>query len=153
MAKMHTRRKGRSRSTRPVRNTPPAWFTMSKDEVEKLVMKTYGQHNASTSQVGIILRDKYGVPDITQVTGKKVMEILRENGTGPKLSEDLTNLVRKAIGLHKHMVENHKDLHNKRALQLTESKIRRLVKYYHNTGVLPMDWVYSPSTAEILISR
>ena len=51
------------------------------------------------------------------------------------------------------MVENHMDLHNKRALQLTESKIRRLVKYYHNTGVLPMDWVYSPSTAEILISR
>jgi ribosomal protein S15P/S13E len=90
---------------------------MSKEEVEKLVTKTYGP-NASTSQVGIILRDKYGVPDITQVTGKKVTEILRDSGTGPKLPEDLTNLIRKAIGLHKHMVENHKDLHNKRALQL-----------------------------------
>ena len=152
MAKMHTRRKGRSRSTRPVRKGPPAWFTMSKDEVEKLVLKTYGQ-NVSTSQVGITLRDKYGVPDIGQVTGKKVSEILRDNGTGPKLPEDLTNLIKKAIGLHKHMVENHKDLHNKRALQLTESKIRRLVKYYHSTGVLPMDWVYTPDTAEILISR
>lgn len=152
MAKMHTRRKGKSRSTRPVRNTPPAWFTMSKEEVEKLVLKTYGQ-SVSTSQVGIILRDKYGVPDVAQVTGKKVGDILRDNGTGPKLPEDLTNLVKKAIGLHKHMVENHKDLHNKRALQLTESKIRRLVKYYHATEVLPMDWVYSPKTAEILISR
>ncbi len=152
MAKMHTRRKGRARSTRPVRNAPPAWFTMSKEEVEKLVTKTYGQ-NASTSQVGIILRDKYGVPDITQVTGKKVTEILRDNGTGPKLPEDLTNLIRKAINLHKHMDDNHKDLHNKRALQLTESKVRRLVKYYHATGVLPQDWKYSPQNAEILISR
>ncbi|HMK45069.1 MAG TPA: 30S ribosomal protein S15 [Methanocella sp.] len=152
MAKMHTRRKGRSRSTKPVRKDPPAWFTMSKEEVEKLVVKTYAQ-NASTSQVGIILRDKYGVPDITQVTGKKVVDILKESGTGPKLPEDLTNLIKKAIGLHKHLNENHKDLHNKRALQLTESKVRRLVKYYHATGVLPMDWVYSPDTAEILISR
>jgi len=152
MAKMHTRRKGRSRSTRPVRKTPPAWFTMSKEEVEKLVVKTYGQ-NVTTAQVGIVLRDKYGVPDITQVTGKKVSAILKENGSGPKLPEDLVNLIKKAIGLHKHLSENKKDLHNKRALQLTESKVRRLVKYYHATKVLPMDWIYSPKTAEILISR
>lgn len=152
MAKMHTRRKGRARSTRPVRTTAPAWLTIKKEEVEKLVMSTYGE-NASTSMVGIVLRDKYGVPDITQVTGKKVTQILKDNNAGPKVPEDLTNLIKKAIRLHKHLNENHHDLHNKRALQLTESKIRRLVKYYHATKVLPMDWVYTPKTAEILITR
>ncbi len=152
MAKMHTRRKGRARSTKPVRKTAPAWLTIKKEEVEKLVLHLNSQ-NVPTSMIGLVLRDRYGVPDITQVTGKKVTQILKDNNAAPKVPEDLTNLIRKAIGLHKHLDENHKDLHNKRALQLTESKVRRLVKYYHATGVLPEDWVYTPDTAEILISR
>jgi small subunit ribosomal protein S15 len=152
MAKMHTRRKGRARSTKPVRKTPPAWLTMKKEEVEKVILNL-GSQNISTSMIGITLRDKYGVPDISQVTGKKVTKVLKDNNTAPKLPEDLVNLVKKAIRLNKHLAENKHDLHNKRALQLTESKVRRLVKYYHTTGVLPMDWVYTPSTAEILISK
>jgi small subunit ribosomal protein S15 len=152
MAKMHTRRKGRARSVKPVRKTPPTWLTIKKEEVEKLVLNLNGQ-NIPEAQVGLIMRDKYGVPDISQVTGKKVQRILKDNGVAPKVPEDLTNLIKKAIGLHKHLDINPKDLHNKRALQLTESKIRRLLKYYHASGVLPMDWVYTPQTAEILISR
>jgi small subunit ribosomal protein S15 len=152
MAKMHTRRKGRSRSVKPTRKTAPAWLSIKKEEVEKVVLSLYGQ-NVSTSQIGISLRDRYGVPSVAQVTGKKLTKILKDNGTGPKIPEDLTNLIKKAIRLHKHLNENKHDLHNKRALQLTESKVRRLVKYYHASGVLPMDWIYSPATAEILISR
>jgi small subunit ribosomal protein S15 len=152
MAKMHTRRKGRARSVKPVRKTPPTWLTIKKEEVEKLVLNLNGQ-NVPEAQIGLIMRDKYGVPDISQVTGKKVQRILKDNGVAPKVPEDLTNLIKKAIGLHKHLDINPKDLHNKRALQLTESKIRRLLKYYHASGVLPMDWVYTPETAEILISR
>jgi small subunit ribosomal protein S15 len=149
---MHTRKKGRARSVKPVRKTPPTWLTIKKEEVEKLVLNLNGQ-NIPEAQVGLIMRDKYGVPDISQVTGKKVQRILKDNGVAPKVPEDLTNLIKKAIGLHKHLDINPKDLHNKRALQLTESKIRRLLKYYHASGVLPMDWVYTPQTAEILISR
>jgi small subunit ribosomal protein S15 len=152
MAKMHTRRKGKSRSVRPVRKTPPTWLTIKKDEVEKIALNLNSQ-NVSASQIGLILRDKYGVPDVSQVTGKKLVQVLKDNNVGPKVPEDLTNLIKKAIGLHKHLDVNHKDLHNKRALQLTESKIRRLLKYYHRNGVLPADWVYTPKTAEILISR
>jgi small subunit ribosomal protein S15 len=152
MAKMHTRRKGRARSVRPVRKTPPTWLTIKNEEVEKLVLNLNGQ-NVPMSQIGLVLRDKYGVPDVSQVTGKKVQKILKENNAAPKVPEDLTNLIKKAIGLHKHLAVNSHDLHNKRALQLTESKIRRLIKYYHASGVLPKDWVYTPSTAEILISR
>ena len=51
------------------------------------------------------------------------------------------------------MSENKKDVHNKRQLQLTESKVRRLVKYYVRSGKLPKGWVYKPDTAEILLSR
>jgi small subunit ribosomal protein S15 len=60
--------------------------------------------------------------------------------------------MRKALHVRKHIKANKKDVHNKRALQLTENKIRRLVKYYHDSRRLALDWTYSPETAEILVS-
>jgi len=65
----------------------------------------------------------------------------------------LKNLIVKALGLRKHLAENKKDVHNKRQMQLTESKIRRLVRYYVSSGKLAKGWVYKPETAEILLSR
>jgi len=62
-----------------------------------------------------------------------------------KLPEDLANLIRKALGLRKHLATNKNDLHNKRQLQLTESKVRRLARYYVRAGTLPKDWTYKPN--------
>jgi small subunit ribosomal protein S15 len=59
----------------------------------------------------------------------------------------------KALGLRKHLGENKKDLHNKRQLNLVESKIRRLVRYYKGSKKLQPDFVYKPETTEILLSR
>ncbi|TLZ65188.1 MAG: 30S ribosomal protein S15, partial [Methanobacteriota archaeon] len=38
---------------------------------------------------------------------------------------------------------------NKRGLSLIESKIRRLSRYYREEGVLPADWDYSRTVAEL----
>jgi small subunit ribosomal protein S15 len=107
----------------------------------------------STSVIGMTLRDKYGVPDVKIVTSKKIGQIIKEKGEQSTVPEDLYNLIVKAIGIRKHIVSNHKDVHNKRSLQNTESKIRRLVKYYQSTKVLPADWKYKPETAEMMITR
>lgn len=149
---MHTRRKGTSRSTKPLRKEVPQWIILSPDEIEKKVVELANQ-GKSSSEIGIIMRDMYGVPDITLSTGKKVVKILEQNNAAPKLPEDFTNLIIKALRLRAHLAENHKDNHNKRALTNTEAKIRRLGKYYRSTGVLPKDWKYSPDTAERLITR
>lgn len=77
---------------------------------------------------------------------------LRENAEVPEIPEDLANLMRKAIGMRKHLASNKKDLHNRRWLNLTENKIRRLAKYYRSTGRLPSTWQYKPETAEMLIT-
>ena len=45
---------------------------------------------------------------------------------------------------------NKKDLHNKRNLHLTESKIRRLTKYYHTKERLPEGWKYTPDQAKLM---
>lgn len=150
MARMHARRKGVSRSTRPLKSTVP--ITTTAEEVQKLVVE---QRNSglSSSQIGIVLRDTYGIPDVKSVTTKSLTELLRDGGVAPELPEDLFNLITKALNLRDHLEENKKDLHNKRALQLTESKIRRLVRYYKNKAVLPSEWSYRLDTVEMLISR
>ena len=85
------------------------------------------------------------------VSRKKITEILKEKGIAREIPEDLQNLMRKALKIRKHLEANKKDNHTKRALQLTESKIRRLVKYYRREKVLPEEWRYKPEIAEFVM--
>jgi len=152
MARMYAKRKGKSRSKPPHRTAPPDWVMYSAEEVEKLVLQLWAE-GMSTSKIGLILRDQYGIPDVSLVCGKKILSIIEGAGLAPSIPEDLRNLIEKAVRLRKHLEFNKKDLHNRRSLQLCESKIRRLARYYKREGKLPKDWTYTPETAEILITR
>lgn len=152
MARMHTRSKGQSGSKKPYRAQPPAWSNTNKEEIEKTMLQLAAQ-GKSTSEIGMVMRDRYGVPDISLVTGKKVLATLKENNAAPKVPEDIYNLIVKVLELKKHLDRNPKDVHNKRSLNNMVSKIRRLEKYYRREGVLPRDWKYSMERAEMLISR
>ena len=150
MARMHARRKGKSGSTKPVdRKSHPDWSSLNPREVESHVIDLAKQ-GKNTAEIGMILRDQYAVPDVKIATGKSISKILKANNLKPEIPEDLRNLISTALSLRKHMEQNKKDLHNKRSLQLTESKIRRLAKYYINTNELPQDWKYSPEQAKLL---
>jgi small subunit ribosomal protein S15 len=129
----------------------PEWSDVSKEELEKTIMKLHDT-GMSPSRIGLTLRDQYGVPNVKLVIGNSITGFLRDNNALADIPEDLTNLMRKALHVRKHIKANKKDVHNKRALQLTENKIRRMVKYYHDSGRLAPEWTYSPETAEILIS-
>jgi len=151
MAKMLSRKGGSSRSRPPMVTKAPEWSDVSKEELEKTIMKLHDT-GMSPSRIGLTLRDQYGVPNVKLVIGNSITGFLRDNNALADIPEDLTNLMRKALHVRKHIKANKKDVHNKRALQLTENKIRRMVKYYHDSGRLAPDWTYSPETAEILIS-
>ncbi len=146
MAKMHTRRKGSSKSSHVNRKTPPEWSETSPQDIEKIVVKLRNQ-GLSSSVIGVMMRDKYGVPDVEVATGKKIVQILKENKLASELPEELQNLINKAVRLKEHLSGSPKDLHNKRSLHNTESKIRRLVSYYRREGVLPASWEYQQETA------
>ena len=150
MARIHARRKGKSSSTKPYRTQNPSWVPISGTEIEELIVKL-SKEGKSTSEIGIILRDQFGVPSIKLATSKKTTRILKDNKIELKLPEDLTNLIKKAVNLSDHLDENPKDLHNKRSLHLTEQKIRRLVRFYQKNDVLPPDWKYSIRTAKLLV--
>jgi len=147
---MHTSSKGKSGSKKPVSTTSPSWLKLKKDEVVALVLKLAKKDN-STSQIGLILRDSYGVPDVKIITGKSISEILADNKLSPEVPEDIQNLIKRAVSVRKHMDSNKKDMASKRGLQLIESKIRRLEKYYKKSGKLPATWKYNPEKARLLV--
>ncbi|MCX9084192.1 MAG: 30S ribosomal protein S15 [Candidatus Methanoperedens sp.] len=152
MARMHTRRKGQAGSTKPIRTEPPKWSNTNKEEIENTIAQL-ASGGKGPSEIGMILRDRYGVPDVTLVTGKKIVQILKEKNVGTKVPEDIHNIVLNVLKLNKHILKNKKDVHNKRSLNNMISKIRRLEKYYRREGVLPETWKFSISRAEMLISR
>ena len=150
MARMHSRDKGQSGSTKPAVVSTPGWLQYKPKEVELLIVK-YAKEGKSASQIGMYLRDEYGIPDVKLVTQKSITKILEEKKLVGDIPEDLLALIRKAILLRKHMEENHKDQPGKRGLRLTESKIMRLAKYYKGTGKLPSDWKYDPVKIKLSI--
>ncbi|WP_276258441.1 30S ribosomal protein S15 [Haloglomus litoreum] len=133
MARMHTRRRGSSGSDKPATDEPPEWSDVDADAVEDRVVELAEQGH-DPSQIGMKLRDEgvqgTPIPDVKLATDKKVTEILEENDASPEVPEDLYNLLERAVRLREHMDENPGDAQNKRALQNTESKIRRLANYY-----------------------
>ena len=138
MARTHARVKGKSGSKRPVK-ADMSFVTMKKKEVEELVLKL-ANDDMKPRMIGLVLRDTYGIPSVKLITGKSVGAILSEKKLTAKVPEDLEALVIRAQKLSKHLELNKRDLHNKRGLQLTEAKIRRLSGYYKKTGRIPENW-------------
>jgi len=99
----------------------------------------------------MVLRDQYGVPSVTKVAGEKIEEILARHKLLGDTPRDLLNLIEKSVRLQKHLKENKKDFTAKRGYQLSVSKIRRLVNYYHRAGKLSKEWRYTPERAALLI--
>ncbi len=142
MAKMHTRRHGVSGSKKPLLEPVPSWLQYKAEEIEALIVKLIKQ-GLAPSQVGLALRDTYGIPDVEKVTGKKLGKILREKELQTEIPEDLHSLMKRAVQIKKHMETHRKDMHSKLGLQRTESKIFRLMKYYKTNGRLPANWKYT----------
>ncbi|MEM3372655.1 MAG: 30S ribosomal protein S15 [Candidatus Anstonellales archaeon] len=150
MARMHARKRGTAKSYKKPFRPIPDDLELTPAEIEDLVVSLYRQGN-SPSQIGIILRDKYKIPDVKAICGKKIVEILKENQVVMELPEDLLSLIRRAVRMIRHLRANKRDIYNTVRLTWVESKIRRLVRYYKRNKVLPENWRYSRETAELIV--
>jgi small subunit ribosomal protein S15 len=150
MARMHSHARGKSRSTKPASPTKPAWLTQSPKETELIVVK-YAKEGKSASQIGVYLRDEYGIPSVKLVTGKTVSQILKEKELLVEIPEDVMALIRKVVLIKKHQDINKKDMTAIRGLRLAESKIQRLVRYYKSNGRLAADWTYDPDRIKLYV--
>lgn len=117
----------------------PDWIKLSPEEIEEKILELRREGHAP-SQIGMILRDKWGVPTTKKVLGKKIIEILEEHDMAPAIPEDLQSLLDKARKVRKHLEEHPSDTENRRNFQLLQSKIQRLAKYYKKAEKLNEDW-------------
>jgi small subunit ribosomal protein S15 len=147
---MHSGAKGKAGSTKPIQKTTPTWLSYKKNEVELIIAKL-AKEGLTASQIGLHLRDRYGIPDVKLITEVTITQILKEKKLTKKLPEDISALIKKSIAVKKHLETNKSDKAAIRGMHLTESKIRRLVKYYKKAKVLPKDWVYDPSQARFYL--
>lgn len=152
MARIYSRKKGRHGSKKPPVKIFPRWVKFKKGEVEDLVEELAKQRMTST-QIGLVLRDQYGIPDVKTITGKTVSKIMRQRKIYPELPEDMMSLLRKAVNIRFHLEKNKADKHTLRGLKNLESKIMRLGEYYSRKGVLPPDWKYSPEKAKLIVQK
>ena len=149
---MHSKKRGKSGSKRPSIKTIPKWVRYKKAEIEEIVVKLAKEGN-STSKIGLMLRDQFGIPSVKLLTGKTISQIMKNEKIYPKLPEDLFNLLKQTVNLRNHMEKNKADYTSKRGLELLESKIRRLGKYYVRNKILPLDWKYDPEKVKLLVQQ
>jgi len=147
--KVHETEKEHKQKPKKAKHAKREFVELKPAEINEAIVHLANEGHTS-SEIGMILRDQYGIPKVGKVIGKKLVEILKENELAPAIPEDLMSLIRKSVSLRGHMERNKKDMSAKRGLMLTVSKIRALEKYYKKTGKLPMKWRYSPETAALL---
>lgn len=148
MGRLHTHRHGKSHTIRPATLHIPSWITLSPKEIEELIVK-YSKDGLTPSQIGLKLRDQHSIPLVKPITKKSVGEILKENDLQAEMPEDLDNIVRKAVGLQKHLKTNKGDNRNVRSLELIEAKVHRLSVYYKRIDRIPKTWKYKSVVAQL----
>src|SRR4051812_28143957 len=102
MGRMHSRGKGIAASALPYKRAPPSWLKVSASEVSEHIVKL-ARKGLYPSQIGVILRDTSGIPQVKSVTGSKILRILKKNGIAPEIPEDLYHLIKKAVSVRKHL--------------------------------------------------
>jgi len=105
MGRLHTHNHGKSHSTRPISLKVPSWVTLNAQQVEDLIVK-YGKEGLTSSQIGNKLRDQHAIPLVKTILKKSIQDVLGANDLKTELPEDLDNIVKKAVGLQKHLKNN-----------------------------------------------
>ena len=148
MARIHAHTHGKSHSTRPTSKDVPPWLTESQEKVSSLIVGL-GKEGITPSEIGLRLRDEYGIPLAKPVVGKAITDVLVDNDIIRDMPEDLEHLVMKALALQKHLRTHNSDHRNVRSLELIESKIHRLSKYYKGIGKIKKNWKYAAVIAQL----
>ena len=85
---------GISATALPYLRKVPTHVTMTPSEVIEIIVK-YAKKGLTESQIGTLLRDEYGIPQVRFLTGRKLHRILKKKGCAPKIPEDLFYLIKK----------------------------------------------------------
>ena len=148
---MHGPGKGSSSSALPFRRTPPSWLKHTSRDIVKSIIEM-AKKGLPPSMIGTQLRDSMGIAQVKNVTGRKILRLLKHNGQAPELPEDVYCLIKRAVNMRKHLDKNRRDVDTKFRLILVESRIHRLARYYKRVKQLPPTWKYEAANGPALIA-
>lgn len=103
----------------------PTWLKIKEPELKSLIVELSKKY--APSQIGIILRDQYGIPT-TKVFGKKLKAYMDELGIS--VNENLDNAEEKVEKLKEHLKNNVTDRKAKHKLQKAQSRLNITRKYF-----------------------
>lgn len=152
MARMHSKRHGKSKSRKPLQTELGAPKDVDKAKIEEIIVN-YAKQGMEPAMIGQKLKTEHGMPYIKHYMGKRLVKILEEKGVTGAMPADLMDLMKKAVNTNAHLLKNKQDYSNAMRLRRIESKIWRMTKYYIRKGSLPQGWRYDPKQAELLIKR
>ncbi len=118
-------------------------------EIEDIILK-YAKEGMYSARIGTILRDQYGIPSV-RMSKLKIAQVMKKHKVYTDLPEDMVNLIKRAAALDVHLAKNKRDYTSKRGLEITESKIRRLAKYYKGRDLMPADWKWKLDRAKLMV--
>ncbi len=149
---MHTKKKGKSKSRKPIIESG-AKIEGAEQDNSKIVQiaVAYAKQGMPPALIGEKLKKEHNTPYIKHMLGKRLEEVLKENGVAESMPYDMLALMKKAVMLRKHLEKNKQDVSNRIRLGRIEAKIWRLTKYYISKGVLPNGWRYNPAQAELIV--
>lgn len=150
MARLHSKKKGKSGTKRPKDKTAPEWTPMKKAEIEEAITKMASE-GMTPARIGLVMRDQHGVGNLRAVLGMTLKQFLVKEKIAAEYPEDLLDLIKKAVRMSTHLKNGKNDTHNKVKLTHVESKIQRLVRYYTSKGMLPSGWKYDRDKASLLV--
>lgn len=72
-------RKGIARRSLPYKRSAPSWVKQSASDCVKEIC-AMAKKGFTPSQIGVVLRDSHGIPQVKMVAGNKIVRILRSQG-------------------------------------------------------------------------
>lgn len=85
-----------------------SWIKIKPEELEKIIIDLAKQGNAP-AKIGIILRDKYGIPK-ARLLGKKITKILKDAKVKYKSEKDIVEKKLENLKMHKEKHKHDKNL-------------------------------------------
>ena len=102
----------------------PSWLTMKPAEMESIVLDLHKQ-GISPAKIGIILRDKHGIPK-AKLLGKKVKEVIE--GVAHSFPKEIDLVQSKIKNLERHGTQHKQDYSAHRSLTKKLWVVRKLAK-------------------------
>ena len=89
MVRMHGPGKGKAASALPYRRTPPSWLKLASREIVQTICKL-ARKGLPPSMIGLQLRDTMGIAQVKNITGRKILRLLKHNGLAPEILKTFT---------------------------------------------------------------